>query len=36
MGVRTHIPNYNKYVKKCKRNKEKPMDIIDFIMMEEE
>jgi len=35
MGTRTHISNYDKYVAKCKRDKIKPMDIIDFIINEE-
>jgi len=35
MGTRTHISNYDKYVAKCKKDKKKPMDIIDFIISEE-
>jgi len=35
MGARAHISNYDKYVAKCKKKKEKPMDIIDFIISEE-
>ena len=32
MGARTHVSNYSKYVIKCKKQKVKPMDLIDFIM----
>ena len=35
MGTRTHISNYDKYVAKCKKDKKKPRDIIDFIISEE-
>jgi len=35
MGARTNISDYDKYVAKCKKKKEKPMDIIDFIISEE-
>jgi len=35
MGVKTHISNYDKYVAKCKKKKEKPMDLIDFIIEQE-
>lgn len=32
MGVKTQSAQYNKYVKKCKAQKIKPMDFIDFII----
>ena len=32
MGIKTEISAYDKYVAKCKKNKVKPMDLIDFIM----
>ena len=35
MGVRTQITAYDKYVEKCKKDKIKPMDLIDFIMYQE-
>ena len=35
MGVRTQITAYDKYVKKCKKDKIKPMDLIDFIIDKE-
>ncbi len=32
MGVKTEIKAYDKYVKKCKAKKIKPMDLVDFII----
>lgn len=32
MGVKSEISAYDRYVKACKKNKVKPMDIIDFII----
>ena len=35
MGVKTHMIAYDKYVKKCKQNKIKPISLIDFILKQE-
>lgn len=32
MGIKTHIKLYDKYVKKCKKTKIKPMSFIEFII----
>lgn len=32
MGVKTEISAYDKYVKKCKKQNVKPMDLVDFII----
>ena len=32
MGVKTEVSMYDKYVAKCKKEKVKPMDFIEFII----